>query len=216
MSAAGDLIEGDPMFFVTTANAEEAKTDTAVEGHTPAAGETVHTETGVAHEGEHGGVFPPFDPSTFASQLLWLAITFGLFYILLSRVITPRIGNILETRDARIKNDLAEAAKLKDEADAAVAAYEQELASARANATKIGNEARDASKAEADVERRSAEAGLEKKLADADKRISAVRATGMASVGKIAEETASAILEKLTSGKFTPAQISAAIKAVKG
>ena len=204
------------MFFVTTANAEEAKTDTAVVGETSAASETVNTETGVAHKGAHGGIFPPFDPSTFSSQLLWLAITFGLFYVLLSRVITPRIGNILETREARIKGDLAEAAKMKDEADAAVAAYEQELATARANATKIGNEARDASKAEADAERKTAEAGLDKKLSDADKRIAAVRAGGMASVGKIAEDTASAILERLTGGKFTSAQISAAIKAVKG
>jgi F-type H+-transporting ATPase subunit b len=202
--------------FVTKANAEEAKTETTAEGHTPAAGETVHTETGVAHEGEHSGIFPPFDPSTFASQLLWLAITFGLFYILLSRVITPRIGNILETRDSRIKGDLADAAKMKEEADAAIAAYGQELATARANATKIGNEARDASKAEAEVERKSAEAALEKKLADADKRIAAVRASGMASVGKIAEDTAAAILDRLTNGKFTTSQISAAIKAVKG
>jgi F-type H+-transporting ATPase subunit b len=216
MSATGDLFQGDPMFFVTTAKAEEAKTDTAVAGETPTVGETVHTETGVAHEGEHSGVFPPFDPSTFASQLLWLAITFGLFYILLSRIITPRISNILETRDGRIKGDLAEAAKLKEEADAAVAAYEQELATARANATKIGNEARDASKADAEAERKTAEAGLEKKLAEADKRIAAVRTTGMSSIGKIAEDAASAILERLTSGKFTSAQISAAIKSVKG
>jgi F-type H+-transporting ATPase subunit b len=204
------------MFFVTTANAEEAKTDTTAAGAAPAAGETVHTETGVAHEGEHGGVFPPFDPSTFASQLLWLAITFGLFYVVLSRVITPRIGNILETRDARIKGDLADAAKMKDEADAAAAAYEQELATARANATKIGNEARDASKAEADAERKVAEAGLEKKLAEADKRIATVRANGMANVSKIAEDTAAAILERLTGGKFSSAQISSAIKSVKG
>jgi F-type H+-transporting ATPase subunit b len=204
------------MFFVTTAHAEEAKTVTPVAGETHAAGETVHTETGVAHDGGHSKVFPPFDPSTFASQLLWLAITFGLFYMLLSRVITPRIGNILETREARIKGDLAEAAKMKDEADSAVAAYEQELATARANATKIANEARDVSKAEADAERKAAEAALEKKLADADKRIAAVRATGMASVGKIAEDTAASILERLTNGKFTSAQISAAIKAVKG
>ncbi len=76
------------MLFVTTAHAEEAKP--AVEGgedHSAhgAAGETVHTETGVAHGEEHGGVFPPFDSSTYASQLLWLALTFGAFYLLLSR-----------------------------------------------------------------------------------------------------------------------------------
>ena len=44
------------------------------------------------------GVFPPFDRSTFPSQLLWLAITFGLFYLFLKKVVLPRIGGILEVR----------------------------------------------------------------------------------------------------------------------
>src|SRR5690554_2149411 len=85
--------------------------------------------------------FPPFDTSTYASQLLWLAITFGLFYLFLNKVVLPRIGGILEVRSGRIAQDLDEAAKLKEEADAAVAAYEQELADARAKANAIGQEA---------------------------------------------------------------------------
>jgi F-type H+-transporting ATPase subunit b len=40
--------------------------------------------------------FPPFDSSTFPSQLLWLAITFGLFYLFLQRIVLPRISGILE------------------------------------------------------------------------------------------------------------------------
>ena len=200
------------MFFVTEALAEETTTTTPAA--TPA-GETVHTETGVASEGEHSGVFPPFDTTSFPSQLLWLALTFGLFYILLSRVIVPRIGGILENRSDRISRDLAEAAKMKEDADAAVAAYEQELATARANAAKIGNEARDAAKAEAEAETKSNEAGLAKKVAEAETRIAAVRASGMTQVAKIAEDTTAAILGKLTGAKFTPAQISAAVKAAK-
>ena len=196
------------MFFVTEALAEDTTATTS-------AGETVHTETGVAHEGEHSGVFPPFDTTSFASQLLWLALTFGLFYILLSRVIVPRIGGILEDRSDRISRDLAEAAKMKEDADAAVAAYEQELATARANAAKIGNEARDAAKADAEAQTKSNEAGLAKKVAEAETRIAAVRAAGMSQVAKIAEDTTAAILGKLTGVKFTPAQISAAVKAAK-
>ncbi|MGB8817970.1 MAG: F0F1 ATP synthase subunit B [Rhizobiaceae bacterium] len=207
------------MFFVTKAYAEDAKP--AVEGQAEgathgAAGQTVHTETGVAQEGEHGGVFPPFDSSTYASQLLWLAITFGAFYLLLSRVIAPRISSILDTRRDRIARDLADAAKMKEEADAAVAAYEQDLASARKNAVEIGNKARDVAKAEAETKRKSAESGLEAKLADAEKRIAKIRAAGMAEVGKIAEETAGAILTQLTGGKISASDIASAIKSVKG
>lgn len=200
------------MFFVTEASAEE--TTTTTEAATPA-GVTVHTETGVAQDGAHSGVFPPFDTTSFASQLLWLALTFGLFYILLSRVIVPRIGGILENRSGRIIRDLAEAAKMKEEADAAVAAYEQELTAARANAAKIGNEARDAAKADAEAQTKSNESALAKKVAEAETRIAAVRAAGMSQVETIAENTTAAILGKLTGAKFTPSQISAAVKAAR-
>ena len=93
------------------------------------------------------GSFPPFDASTFASQILWLVITFGLFYLFMSRVVLPRIASILETRRDRIAQDLNEANRLKDEADQAFATYEQELADAFAaeglDATNYGMFCRD-------------------------------------------------------------------------
>ena len=119
--------------FVSTAFAQ-----TATESQpAPAAGEhgaadAVHTETGVAQDAGHGsGVFPPFDSTHYASQLLWLAITFGLFYLFMSRVVLPRIGGVIETRRDRIAQDLEQAARLKQDADNAIVAYEQELAQAR-------------------------------------------------------------------------------------
>lgn len=210
--------------FVTEALAEETTTAPAAAGtageagHTPAAaGETVHTETGVPGEGGHeSGVFPPFDSTSFPSQLLWLAITFGLLYMFISRLASPRIASILETRRDRIARDLAEAGKMKEDADAAVAAYEQELATARKNAIDIGNKARDEAKAVVEADRKANEAVLEGKLADAEKRIAAVRNSGMAQVGKIAEDTASAILTQLTGGKVSATDIANAIKSVKG
>src|SRR5690606_27801834 len=58
---------------------------------------------------EHGGAFPPFDPTFFPSQLLWLAVTFGALYWLSSRVLLPRLSGIIEDRRDRIADDLAEA-----------------------------------------------------------------------------------------------------------
>jgi FAD/FMN-containing dehydrogenase len=59
---------------------------------------TEQTNTEVGHEGGHAsGVFPPFDPSTFGSQLLWLAIIFGALYVLMSRIGLPRVEGILAT-----------------------------------------------------------------------------------------------------------------------
>ncbi|MDO9415673.1 F0F1 ATP synthase subunit B [Pararhizobium sp.] len=200
--------------FVTAAYAQSTTTE-GTAAHDAAAGE-VQTETGVAHGEEHGsGVFPPFDQSTFASQLLWLAITFGLFYVLMQKVILPRIGNILEVRHDRIAQDLDQAASLKAEADAAIATYEQELAQAKAKGNKIAAEARDASKAKADADRAAIEASLNDKIAAAETRIAGIKTKALADVGSIAEETASAIVEQLIGGKVTKAEVASAIKTVK-
>jgi F-type H+-transporting ATPase subunit b len=177
----------------------------------------VHTETGVAHGDEHAtGVFPPFDQSTFASQLLWLAITFGLFYLLMSKVVIPRIGGILETRHDRIAQDLDEAQRLKAEADAAIAAYEQELASARAKGNGIAAAAREDAKVKADAERAKIEASLQDKIAGAEARIAEIKAKALADVGSIAEETTTALVEQLIGTKVSKAEVALAVKSVAG
>lgn len=172
-----------------------------------------HSEVGVEHDA--GGSFPPFDSSTYASQLLWLAITFGLFYWFLKKVILPRIGNILEVRGDRIAQDLDQAARLKEEGDAAIAAYEQALAEARGRANAIGQEARDAAKAEAEAERKQAEAANEAKLSEAEARIALIKDAALRDVGQIAEETAGAIVQELVGAKADKAAISAAVKSAR-
>lgn len=198
--------------FVTPGYAQEtapAAGATHTDGAAPAAG--AHTEAADSH-GKAG--FPPFEPTYFPSQLLWLAITFGLFYLFLNKVVLPRIGSILEVRRDRIAHDLDTAARMKEEADAAIAAYEQELADARAKSNKIAQDARDKAKAEADAERKEVEAGLNAKLVEAEGRISAVRASAMKDVGAIAEETATAIVQALV-GKADKASVASAVKSVR-
>ena len=127
-------------------------------------------ESTEAHGGGHD-VFPPFDTTTWGSQLIWLAITFGLLLYLMSRVALPRITAILENRGERIAGDLAAAGRMKDETAAAIAAYEQALAEARKNAHAIAQSARDEAKAEIDADRAKTEAGLQTKLDAAEARI---------------------------------------------
>lgn len=168
-----------------------------------------------AAEGGHAA-FPPFNPEYFPSQLFWLAITFIVFYVFVKRALLPRIGGIIEMRREKIAADLQNAARMKEEADAAIAAYEQELADARTRAAEIGQKARDEAKAEADAERRKVEAGLEEKLAESERRIASIKASAMKDVGAVAEETASLIVERLTGGAAPKAEIAAAVKAVQG
>ena len=186
-----------PAFAQESANTHELQTELEID---------VHEEP----------VFPPFDSTTFASQILWLAITFGLFYLFLQKVVMPRIGGILEDRNGRIARDLDDAARLKGEADASVAAYEQELADARAKANAIGQQARDGAKAEAEAQRKQIEASLDAKLSEAEARIALIKDAAMRDVGQIAEETADLIVQELAGSKADKSAVSAAVKAVRG
>jgi len=196
--------------FVTPAYGQE--TAPADQGAT---GTGIVIGTEVPHEAVEEGLFPPFNPESFASQLVWLAITFGLFYLFLKRVAMPRLAGIVDTRSGRIAGDLDQAARLKEEADAAVAAYEQELAQARAGAMAIGQQARDAAEAEADAARKKVETELDRKLAEAEAHIASIKSSAMKDVGTIAESTASAIIEQLV-GKADKAGVASAVKSVAG
>ena len=158
---------------------------------------------------EHGGGFPPFQKDTFASQLVWLVITFVALYLLISRIAIPRIGGIFEERDKRIQGDFAQAQRAKEESEAALAAYEKALADARNRAQAIGGEIRDKLHAEAEERRKALEAKLNTQLAEAEKQIAATKAAAMANVRGIATEAASAIVERLI-GVTPPAQAVAA------
>lgn len=198
--------------FVTPAYAQDVA---PANGDTHGASGEMHTETGVAH-GEHGsGVFPPFDQSTYPSQLLWLVITFGLFFLVIQKVIVPRIGGILEHRHDRIAQDLDEASRMKAEADAAVETYEKELAEARSKAGSIAEAAREAAKVKANADRATIEAELSEKIAAAEARISDIKAKAFAEVGVIAEETASAIVDHLIGAKASAEDVKSAVAASK-
>ena len=151
-----------------------------------------------AHGEEHvTGVFPPFDASTYPSQLLWLAITFAALYFIMKRVALPRIGEILEERRDRIEGDLAEAERLRQKTDQAIASYGAALAEARSNAHKIAEQARGENKAKLDAERAKVEANLSKKVAAAEERIAETKAEAMGHVDEIAAETAQAVVAQL-------------------
>ncbi len=171
------------------------------------------TEAGAQHGGGHNA-FPPFDPSTFGSQLLWLVIAFGGLYLLMKRVAVPRISGILEDRENRIAADLAEAGRMKAESEAAIAAYEQALAEARQNAHQIGQKARDAVKAEIDADRARTEGALNDKLAAAESEIAKVKVAALQGVDAIAKDAVETMVEVLIGAKAGKDEIARAVEAV--
>ena len=180
----------------------------------PFEGEAV-AEVGVEELGEEQD-FPPFDPTYFASQLLWLAITFVTLYLLASRLILPRIGGILEDRRDRIARDLDQADRLKQQSSDAVASYDRALAEARARAFKIAAEARDTAKAEAAGRQADTEAVLDKGLATAEARIAEIKQRALADVGEVAAQVAEAVVQRLLGKKPTAGEVKAAVLGAGG
>ena len=144
------------------------------------------------------GAFPPFASETYASQLLWFAIAFGLLYYVMSRLALPRVAAVMENRSTRIAGDLAEAERLRAESEAAGAAYEKSLNDARTRAKAIAQEMREALTAESDARRKAIEAELQDRIKASEETIATRTADAMASVRGIAADTASAIVERLT------------------
>ena len=167
------------------------------ESHGEAKGQNTgaHTE---ADGGHHNGGFPPFDSSTFASQLVSLVIAFVALYLIVSRIALPRVGSVIDARQNAIEGDLAAAQKLKDDSDAALKAYESDLAAARSRAQAISSETREKLNAASEAERKTLEDRLSVKLADAEKQIAATRQSAMSNVRGIAADAAGAIVQQLT------------------
>jgi F-type H+-transporting ATPase subunit b len=182
------------------------------ESHGDAKGTTAHTEA----EGGHKAPFPPFETSTFASQLVSLAIAFAALYLIVSRIVLPRVGSLLDERQKAIEGDVTEAQRLKEDSDTALQAYETELAAARARAQAISAETREKLNAASEVERKLLEDRLSHKLADAEKTIASTREAAMRNVRGIAADAAAAIVQRLTGvlpdGKSVESAVDASLK----
>ena len=170
------------------------------------------TSTEHASAGEHGSKFPPFDSTTFASQLVWLALIFGALYLLMARIALPRIGSILEARRQRIADDLAQAGQFGAKSKAVLTAHEQALGDARGRAQTLESEARQSASAASEARRKELDASLNKRIAEAEKSIDASRAAAMSNVRGIASEAAGAIVERLTGLRPADHEIAEALK----
>jgi F-type H+-transporting ATPase subunit b len=172
--------------------------------------------TGTEAQGAPGGNFPPFNPATFAPQLVWLALTFTALYLIMSRKALPRIREVLDERANRIQRDLVAAERLKAETDKALSSYEQALAEAKANAGSIAKDTRAKLTAEVDKEKADIDAKMNAKIVDAEARIAATKNKALASVNDIASATAGAIVSRLLGHEATPEEIKRALTPAAG
>jgi F-type H+-transporting ATPase subunit b len=157
----------------------------------------------LAAEGEKAGL-PQLDPAVFSPQLIWLAITFVLLYLLMSRLALPRIASVLATRQQKIEGDLARAERVKAEAENVLAAYEKAMTDARVKAQALTGQA--AADVAAELAKREAAfaAELNARTAEAEKRINATKDTALAEIRSVAAELTQSIVRKVAGVELSP------------
>ena len=162
---------------------------------------------------KEGAGFPPFDTTTFPSQIFWLAITFGFLFVVLWKVAGPRINGAITLRRNTINDAIAAANKARGDADAASAAYQTALAGARTRAQALAEETRQTMNAEIARAKADADTAAANAMHDADSRIAATRAAAREHVANAARDAAIAIVQRLTGETVSPDE---AAKAVGG
>ena len=73
-----------------------------------------------AFAAESGGM-PQLNPEFWISQIFWLTITFGILYVVLSKLILPRISANLEIRKSQILENIGAAEKQREESELRIA-----------------------------------------------------------------------------------------------
>jgi F-type H+-transporting ATPase subunit b len=154
---------------------------------------------------------PQLDFATYPQQLVWLAITFIVLYLLMWKLGLPRVSGLIEARRKRIDDDLARASEIKDEAEAAMAAYQRTLAEARAQAQATVRERTDRFAAEAAERQRQVAAALAEQTREAEQQIAAAKERAFAEIRDVAVEVARSVSEKLTGAAVDEAKLAPAV-----
>jgi len=174
---------------------------------TPSHGESVEGALRPPVPDDYGNnTFSPFDMTYAVPHFFWLVISFALMFLILWKVILPRLSSTIEERNDRIADDLDQASAMKVEAEAAEAAYEKALADSKAKAHKIAAETRAKMDAELATEIDAAESGFAERAAKSEVQIREATDAALAKVEDVAIEATLGIVSKL--GGVTPAEAS--------
>jgi F-type H+-transporting ATPase subunit b len=157
---------------------------------------------------------PQLDVSTFAPQLIWLAISFIVLYFLMARIGLPRVGAALEARRRRREEDLDRAAQLRREAEAVVAAYESTRAGARDQAQATIRETTARLAAAAAERQRELSAVLAERTGAAERDITAAKESALAEIRGVAADVATSISNRLIGVSPPQSDIAAAVDRV--
>jgi F-type H+-transporting ATPase subunit b len=157
---------------------------------------------------------PQLEIADFLPQLFWLAVSFILLYVLMSRLALPKVATVLAERDRQIEEDLARAERLKREADETLKAYATALTEARSEAQNLHRQASAEMTALAAKREQAFAAEIGARTREAEERIGAAKQRTLADLPTVASEVADSAFRRLTGEAPAPDRVTAAVASV--
>jgi F-type H+-transporting ATPase subunit b len=155
---------------------------------------------------------PQLDPTYWASQGFWLILIFTLLYLALSKLFIPKIKNSIDDRENRIKDDLDEAQKLKEVAEAKLKEYEISIENAKKDVQKILFESKNKLNSEIQNKKKTFEKEIETEIKNAEKEIESFKKDSLESISKISEEITSKIIENISGEPMNQSSVKATVQ----
>ena len=163
-----------------------------------------------AFAAESGGM-PQLNPEFWVSQIFWLILTFGIMYLVLSKLILPKISNNLESRKSQILENIEDAEKQREDSDAKLKEYDEIISKSKLEANSIFNQAREKALKDIGAKREVLDKQIDNEIAEAEKEIDALRKNAPDKINKIAIESSSELLQKLIGAQVNNSSISAIV-----
>ncbi len=159
---------------------------------------------------ESGGM-PQLNPEFWVSQIFWLTLTFGFLYVVLSKLILPKISANLELRKSQIQENIEAAEKQREDCETKLREYEEMLLKSRSEAKNIFKETREKTLKDINSKRETLEKQIDEEIKKAEKEINELKKTSPEKINKIAIETSSEILKNLMGTEINNSSISAIV-----
>ena len=159
---------------------------------------------------ESGGM-PQLNPEFWISQIVWLVITFGALYVILSKVILPKISNNLESRRSQILENIEIAEKQREESEEKLKEFDKIILNCKLEAKNLFNEARQKVLNQIDKKRSEMEKNLEEEISSAEKEIQSLNNNSAENIKKIATETSLNLIQQLIGEEINKESISSVV-----
>ena len=164
-----------------------------------------------AQSGESGGM-PQLNPEFWVSQIFWLVLTFGLLYIILSKLILPKISNNLESRKSQILENIETAEKQREESEKKLKEFEKIILDSKIEAKNYFNEARQKILEDITIKKNSLDKDIDDEISAAEQEIKNLKTASSEKIKNIAIETSSELIKQLIGEEANNSSISAIVE----